>query len=122
MSKILNFELVERLFFTTIVIGILMAGIGFLRFVDLSSQISNNEAAQIHASGEEVAPQSNAEVRGLVASDMELRRLISERFNMMVVGGIGLALIGVGWIVTDIIRGRRKKRNETSTTMVEATS
>ena len=124
MSKYLNGELVERLFFTMIVIGILMAIFGTLRFFDLSGQIGNNQAAQIQRDGEEIAPQTNSEAQGLVASDLERRRLVNDRFNMMVVGGIGLAFIGIGWIATDITRNRRKKSAlETSQNqVVEATS
>ena len=109
MSKLLNNELVERLLFTVIVIGVLMSVIGGLRFADLSNQIGNNEAVQIHTSGEEIQPTTNSEVQGLVASDLERRRLVNDRFNMMVVGGVGLALIGVGWMATDIVRSRRRK-------------
>lgn len=125
MSKYLNGELIERILFTTIVLGLLMAIFGGLRFLDLSNQIANNEAAQIQNSGEEIAPQTNAEARGLVASDMERRRLVSDRFNMMVVGGIGLALIGVGWMAMDITRNRRRKneaQETSSNSIAEAAS
>lgn len=114
MTKILNSEFLERMIFTAIVIGILMTLVGAGRFFYISNQISGNAAAQIHASGEEIAPQTNSEVQGLVAADMELRDLVKDRFNMMTVGGVGLGLIGVGWIVMDILRSRRKKEDESS--------
>ena len=44
-----------------------------------------------------------------MASDIERRRLVSEQFNMMILGGVGLALLGFGWLGTDIVRGRRKR-------------
>jgi hypothetical protein len=123
MTKILNSEFFERMIFTTIVIGILMTLVGAVRFFYISNQISGNAAAQIHASGEEIAPQTNSEVQGLVAADMELRDLVKDRFNMMVVGGIGLAFIGVGWMAMDILRSRRKKNDESSVPpTAEATS
>lgn len=122
MSKILNSELLERLLFTVIVIGILMTVFAGVKFVALSSQIGNNEAAQIRATNGEVALETKNEAQGLMAADLERRRLVSERFNMMVVGGVGLGLIGVGWIATDLMRGRRKKEDEPSTPSVaEAT-
>ena len=114
MSRILNHEFIERLLFTAIVIGILMLIFGGIQFTSLTYQLSNNEAAQIHSSGEEISPETNSEVRGLVASDMERRRLVNQRFNMMVVGGVGLALIGGGWIIMDILRGRRKNQDESA--------
>ncbi len=123
MTKILNSEFIERLIFTTIVIGILMTLFGAFRFFTLSNQLANNEAAKIHASGDEISPQTNTEVRGLVSADMERRELVKERFNMMVVGGVGLAFIGAGWIVMDILRSRRKKDDKSTTpTVAEATS
>ena len=123
MTKILNSEFIERLIFTTIVIGILMTLFGAFRFFTLSNQLASNEAAKIHASGEEIAPQTNTEVRGLVAADMERRELVKERFNMMVVGGVGLAFIGAGWIIMDILKSRRKKDDKSTTsTVAEATS
>jgi len=123
MTKIINSEFVERLLFTTIVIGILMTLFGTFRFFVISNELTNNEAAKIHASGQQISPQTNAEAQGLVAADMERRDLVKDRFNMMVVGGVGLALIGVGWMAMDILRSRRKKGDESPTPSVaEATS
>ena len=106
MRNFLTAELIERLLFTAIVVGILMALAGAARYVDLSEQLAANEAVQIHQSDEEV---TNSQARSLVAADLERRRLTEERFNMMVVGGGGLALIGLGWLAADIMRGRRRK-------------
>ena len=56
---------------------------------------------------------SNAQAQGLMASDIERRRLVTEQYNMMVIGGIGLALLGFGWLGYDIMRGRRRKKDST---------
>ena len=109
MRNFLTAEFIERLLFTAIVVGILMVLAGAARYVDLSGQLAANEAVQIHQSGEEVTVETNSQARGLVAADLERRRLTEERFNMMVVGGGGLALIGLGWLAADIMRGRRRK-------------
>lgn len=121
MRFFLTAELIDRLFFTAIVIGILMVLAGAVRYVDLSGQLAANEAVQIHQSGEEVAVETNSQVRGLVAADLERRRLTEERFNMMVVVGVGLALIGLGWLATDIMRGRRRKARMCKTDTQSAT-
>ncbi|MCY3781952.1 MAG: hypothetical protein OXG78_16680 [Chloroflexi bacterium] len=111
MRGLLNAELIERLLFTTIVIGILLiAGAGW-RYLDLSNQLSGNIAAQIHDEGGEVTVESKAQAQGLMASDIQRRRMVSEQFNMMVIGGVGLALLGLGWLGYDILRGRRRKTN-----------
>ncbi len=109
MRGLLNTDFIERLLFTSIVIGILLVGYGAWRYLELSSQLSGNMAAQIHQDGGEVALESQAQAQGLMASDIQRRRLVSEQFNMMIIGGIGLALLGLGWLGYDILRGRRRK-------------
>lgn len=112
MSKYINTELFERLFFTMIVVGILASAFGAIKYFDISNQIANNEAAQIRAEGGEVAIESKSDARGLMAADLELRDLIRERSNMIVVGGIGLALLGGGWFLMDMSRARRNRKRE----------
>ena len=101
--------ILDRLLFTAIVLGILMAGVGGWRYFDLANQLSSNQAAQIHDEGGEVAIESKSQAHGLMAADLERRKLVADQLNMMVVGGAGLALIGLGWFLGDIMRGRRRK-------------
>lgn len=109
MRALLDTELLEKLLFSAIVIGILLiAGAGW-RYLDISNQLAGNMAAQIHDDGGEVTVESKAQAQSLMASDIERRRLVAEQFNMMIVGGIGLALLGLGWLGYDILRGRRRK-------------
>ena len=100
--------LIERLLFTAIVLGILLAAVGGWRYFDLANNLSSNQAAQIHEEGGEVAIESKNQARGLMASDIERRRILAEQRNMMMVGGAGLALIGLGWLLGDVLRGRRR--------------
>ena len=109
MNRLLDNEMIERLLFTAIVVGILMAAGGALRYLMIYNELSANLAAQIHDDGGEVEIESKSQAQGLMASDIERRRLVSEQFNMMIVGGVGLALLGFGWLGTDIVRGRRKR-------------
>ena len=99
----------ERLLFTAIVVGILLAAYGGLRYLDISNQLAANPAAQIHQEGSEVALESKSEAHGLMAADIERRRLVAEQRDMMIAGGVGLALLGLGWLGYDIMRGRRRK-------------
>ncbi len=112
MNRFLDYELVERLLFTAIVVGILMAAGGAFRYLMINNQLSENLAAQIHDDGGEVAIESKSQAQGLMAADIERRRLVSEQFNMMILGGVGLALLGLGWLGTDIVRGRRKRASK----------
>ena len=108
MRDLIFTGLVERLLFTAIVLGILMAALGGWRYFDLANQLSRNQATQIHEEGGEVAIESKSQAHGLMASDIERRRLLADQSTMMMVGGAGLALIGLGWFLGDILRGRRR--------------
>jgi len=109
MRHLIDTAIVDRLLFTAIVVGVLLAGYAALRYINLSNQLAGNTAAQVHESGGEVKLESKGQAQGLMASDIERRRLVEDRFNMMVVGGLGLALLGLGWLGMDLARGRRKK-------------
>ena len=109
MRGLLNIDLIEKVLFTAIVIGILLVGYGAFRYIDLANRLSGNLAAQIQDEGGEVKLESKAQAQGLMASDIERRRMVAEQFNMMIAGGIGLALLGLGWLGYDIMRGRRRK-------------
>lgn len=108
MLSILTNDFFERLLFAAIVIGALLAGFAVVRYVDIVRRLSTNEAAQIHDSGGEVTVSNRSQAQGLMASDIERRRLLADQSSMISVGGIGLALIGLGWLAGDILRGRRK--------------
>ena len=115
MREVLDSELIERLLFSAIVVGILMAAGGAIRYAMLQSQLAGNLAAQIHDEGGEVEIESKGQAQGLMASDIARRRLVAEQFNMMVIGGIGLALLGVGWLGMDLARGRRRQLQRQTT-------
>ena len=119
MRNLFHTGLLDRLLFTAIVIGILMTGYGILRYLDLSNQLAGNRSAQIQASGGEVELQSKAEAQGLMASHIERRRLTSEQYNTMVIGGIGLAILGLGWLGNDLMRSRRRKEKLVETESAE---
>ena len=108
-------DLVEKLLFSVIVVGILLVAYGALRYITLSNQLSGNMAAQIHDEGGEVKLESKAQAQGLMAADVERRRIVAEQFNMMIIGGFGLALLGLGWLSYDILRSRRRKTEAPAT-------
>lgn len=109
MRRIFDSELMERLLFTAIVVGIILAAGGAIRYVMLANQLSGNLAAQIHDEGAEVEIESKRQAQGLMASDIERRRLVAEQFNMMILGGVGLALLGLGWLGNDLLGSRRRR-------------
>ena len=109
MRRFLESEYFERALFTALVIGVLMAGFAAVQYAGLANQLAGNMAAQIHEEGGEVELESKSQAPVLMASDMERRRLQAEQSNMMMVGGVGLALIGLAWIARDFARGRRRE-------------
>ena len=111
MRGLLDSDLLERLLFTAIVAGLVMAAGGAIRYFMLQNELSTNMAARIHESGGEVAIESKSQAQGLMAADIARRRLVAEQFNMMILGGIGLALLGLGWLGMDLRRGRRRTSN-----------
>ena len=110
MRDLIFTGIIDRLLFTAIVIGILMSVLAGWRYIDDSNQLSANQAAQIHEDGGEVSVESKSQAHGLMASDLERRRLLADQSTMLMVGGAGLALIGLGWLAGDILRGRRRQR------------
>ena len=115
MRGLLDSELIERLLFTAIVVGVLLAAGGAIRYVMIQNELSTNMAARIHGEGGEVDIESKSQAQGLMASDIERRRLVEQQYNMMIVAGLGLALLGLGWLGTDWIRGRRRAAANQST-------
>lgn len=112
MRNIAFTGILDRLLFTAIVVGVLLAAYGGLRYFDLSNQLAANPAAQIHQEGGEVELESKSEAHGLMAADIERRRLVAEQQTMMIAGGVGLALLGLGWLGTDLLGSRRRKEVE----------
>ncbi len=115
LRKRVSAGLLDRLLFTAIILGILAVAYGGLRYLSLSNQLAGNMSAQIRAEGGEVALESKAQAQGLVAADVERRRLVAEQNSMMILGGSGLALLGAGWLGMDLLRARRRKGTEAAT-------
>lgn len=104
-----------------VLVGMLLALFGTYRYVDASRRLGDNIAHQIRSSGEQIDPQTTAEARGLVAADVERRRLIGQRNDALLMGGAGLVTLAVGWIAYDYLRNRRE-RDEQATTSPPAGS
>ena len=109
MRHFLSSEFIGRIIFTTMVIGVLLAGVAAGRWVSIALELSRNEAAQIHESGGEVTVETKSQAQSLMAADIERRRLLADQSSMLSIGGVGLALIGLGWLLRDLLGGRRRK-------------
>lgn len=99
----------ERILFTLVVVGLLLGLYGTVQAINFSIQLSNNIAQQFHDSGEELDIQSTAEGRGMMTADLERRELIRQRGQMLVFVGVGVVLIGIGWLGYDFRNSRREE-------------
>jgi uncharacterized membrane protein YidH (DUF202 family) len=115
MSKYFNKDVVNALLLTIFIVGIGLVAFGVYRYIDTTSQLNDNLAQQIRKNGGEINPESAAQAQGLMASDIARRGLVDDRFQGMIVGGVGIALLAFGWMATDVVRERRKKRNNQPT-------
>ena len=93
---------------TLLIFGVLLSLFGSYRFIDASLRLEHNLAYQISSSGEAISPESNAEAQRLIAANVERGDLAQQRVDGMIVGGLGLILLAVGWIAFDIVRSRKK--------------
>lgn len=105
-------SIMERILFTIVAIALLLTLYGIVRIVDTSIKLNNNIAQQQHNSGQELDIQSTAEGRGMMMADLERRELIQVRGQMIMFTGMGLALLGLGWLGYDFRNARLKKEAE----------
>ncbi len=108
MRRFFLSQFMQRLYFSAVVAGLVLSLFAGLRYFDLHNQLSGNMAAQIHESGGEVDLESKAQAQRLMAADIQRRRALGAQREAMVLGGVGLALLGLGWLGLDAARGRRR--------------
>lgn len=109
MSRFQAGALIDKLLFSAMLVGVLLAAFAVLRYVELSNRLVDNPAAQIRESGEAVRVENAGEGYSLMTADIARRSLVDEQYRMMIMGGLGLALLGLGWLGSDIARSRRGK-------------
>ncbi len=109
MSRFQAGAFIDKLLFSAMLVGVLLAAFAVLRYVELSNRLADNPAAQIHASDEAVQVEDAGEGYSLMTADIARRRLVDEQYRMMIMGGLGLALLGLGWLGNDFVRSRRSK-------------
>lgn len=114
MNRLLNHELARPLALALIMIGVGLIAFALFRYAQTSYQIGQNFAFQQQAQSGEVALQNEAEARVLMAADIELRELVSERSSTVIVGGGGLIVLALGWLFNDLVSQAHKKRMHSS--------
>lgn len=97
--------------FAFIIIGVVAALFAAQQFIDASLRIQNNASYIAKSSDTPLELQSQAEAQMLMAADVEYRRLLLQRDNALMIGGVGLVSLALGWIGNDFVRARRRKLN-----------
>ncbi|MGB1285680.1 MAG: hypothetical protein ACPG7F_04020 [Aggregatilineales bacterium] len=110
--RLLSGQLLERLLFTVVVIGILLMLFGIFQTVNITLQLNDNPAQQIQDAGGEVEIGTVNEGRSLMSADLERRELTAQRGQTVFAGGIGLVLLGFGWMGMDLMNSRKRRKND----------
>jgi hypothetical protein len=108
MLRKINREQLRPFTMALIIVGIVALLFGAYRFVDAATRIQNNQAFQIQSSGQPISPQDNGEAQSLIASGIEYHALVGQRNESLVIGGVGLVLVSLGFLGTDLLRSREK--------------
>lgn len=116
MKRILNHDLAKPFALALILIGVGLIAFAVFRYAQTSYNIGQNFAfqrqVQSESEGADIALQNESEARVLMAEDMELRDLVRERNNTFVVGGAGLIVLAVGWLLNDLVNSNQNTKNQ----------
>jgi len=108
LRRLFTQERVNAFIMALILIGVVLIAMGAYQFLDAAQKLQSNTAHQILNAEATAEAQSLDAAQGLVASDMERRRLDRQHDQSLIMAGAGLALLAVGWLGYDYVRGRRK--------------
>ena len=106
MNTLLTHENIKSFFFAVILIGALAVVFGAYQFFNSTYGMGQNLAFQMQARDSEIPIESQAQAQQLFAADMSLRELQSAQSGGVIIFGVGIALIGAGWLGRDWAKGR----------------
>lgn len=109
-------RLVQQEWFRAIALAFVMIGVALslfsaARYVDLSFRIAGNASFQVRQAGGKAALETQTDARMLMAADLQLRELDSERNTALIAGGAGLVILAIGWLGYDLSRTQRQRLN-----------
>lgn len=104
----LDSDWVRGIVFALFIIGIGACVFAAQQYIDASLKIQENASYKAKTSETPLELQSQAEAQMLMAADVEYRRLLGQRDNAMIAGGLGLVAFSIGWLGNDVIRSRRR--------------
>ena len=110
MGQPANADWLRGVFTVLLVAGLLIAGYATWRYLDADRELQGNVAQVILSRQLAPGPGSSGEVRGLVGADVARRELLSQQYEVLMLGGAGLVILSLGWlglILTPYLRSRR---------------
>lgn len=108
MGKLLDQSWFGGFVSAIIVVGILITLVAAFQYVDANNALQDNIAYQTR--NQEVQLESQAQATSLMSADIERRELEAQKDDALIIGGVGLVVIAVGWIFLDFSRGHARKK------------
>jgi hypothetical protein len=113
LKTIFTQERINALLAALVLIGVALVIVGVWRYFDAAQRLQGNLALEVQQGNAEFDVNNPEQAQGLVASDIQKRRLERQQNEALVVGGIGLGTLALGWILNDVVRSRRRTRAAT---------
>ncbi|MCY3947447.1 MAG: hypothetical protein OXF44_14310 [Anaerolineaceae bacterium] len=98
MGQLANADWLRGVFTALVVVGLSLAGYSAWRYLDADRELQGNVAQVIMSRQQAVSPGSSAEVQGLVGADVARRELLSQQYDVLMLGGGGLVILSLGWL------------------------
>jgi len=109
-ARIFTSERANAILAALIIIGLALILVGVWRYVDAAQQLAGNSAQAIQQGEAPLDIETPEQAQGLIASDLERRRLERQQNEALVMGGVGLATLALGWLAHDLVQARRKTK------------
>ncbi len=119
MKAIFTQERINALITALILIGVALVLVGVWRYVDAAQRLQGNTALEIQQGNAALDVTTPEQAQGLIATDLEKRRLERQQNESLVAAGFGLGMLALGWIIGDAVRSRR--RSKAAVTVEEGT-
>jgi hypothetical protein len=119
VARIFTQERINALIAALVLIGIALILVGVWRYVDAAQRLTGNQAQSIQTGDASFNIETPEQAQGLIAADVQRRRLEHQQNESLIMAGIGLASLALGWLGYDLVRTRRKAKANTLSSPAE---
>lgn len=114
MGQVANADWLRGVCAALVVAGLLIAGYATWRYVAADRELQGNVAQIILSRQETARPGGSGELQGLVGADVARRELLSQQYDVLMLGGGGLVILSLGWLGLNLTRYLRSRREAPS--------